>query len=184
MKNKTLFFQFMLILIVAITFFSSCTKEKKDIVVYGMAPIYLEEVDTAQIRREDPRAFSELGILVTQGNYLFINERYQGIHVIDNTDPSNPVNKHFWRIPGNQRFVIKGDLLYADNSINLLTIDVSDYRHIKVIDTDEDYFIIENDVLIRPPLDYSGPFECFDSSKGILLGWAQKELKNPKCNAY
>src|SRR5690242_8785941 len=33
--------------------------------------------------------------------FLFINENGEGIHIIDNRDPANPVKKSFLNIPGN-----------------------------------------------------------------------------------
>lgn len=60
-----------------------------------------------------------------QGSFLLINERYEGIHIIDNQDPTQPQAVGFLRIPGSVDFAVRGPLLYADNAVDLLTIDVS-----------------------------------------------------------
>ena len=57
-------------------------------------------------------------------HYLLINERNEGIHVIDNSDPANPVKIAFWSIPGNVDMAVRGHYLYADQYINLMTIDI------------------------------------------------------------
>ncbi len=180
MKNlfhRCLLFAFIAVFVAG---FTSCRK-REEIRVEGMAPIYVDPLDKSLIYREDPREFENLGIIVKVGKYLFINERLKGIHVLDNSDPKNPVRKHFWRIPGNTRFTIDGDVLYADNSVHLLTIDISDYSRIRVVHINED--IYEPDEIFRPELGYRGPFECVDLTKGAFVGWEKRELVNPKCEA-
>lgn len=58
-------------------------------------------------------------------DYLLINEVNEGIHIYDNTNPANPKNIIFISIPGNRDMAIKEDVLYADNAIDLLAIDIS-----------------------------------------------------------
>ncbi len=161
--------------------FTSCGKKKEDVVVQGMAPIYINPEDASLIYSEGPQAYENLGLPVKYGNFLFINEHLKGIHVIDNTDPANPVKKYFWHIPGNTRFTIYGDVLYADNSVHLWTIDISDYSDIKVLKINKDVY--KQDDVYRPENGYKGPFECVEIEKGALVGWEMKELTNPKCTA-
>lgn len=56
---------------------------------------------------------------------MYINERFEGIHVIDNRDPSSPQNVAFLDIPGNIDLAVNGDALYADSYVDLVTIDIS-----------------------------------------------------------
>lgn len=59
------------------------------------------------------------------GDYIFLNEKYKGVHIIDNSDPSNPVNKAFINIPGNEDIAVSGNTLYADCYTDLMVIDVT-----------------------------------------------------------
>ena len=71
------------------------------------------------------RPLHATGKIYRQGPYLFINEPYEGIHVVDNRNPAQPRPVSFLRIPGNLDMALKGNLLYADNGPDLVTIDVS-----------------------------------------------------------
>lgn len=107
--------------------------EKEDVIVEGMSPVYISSTDFTRVYRTDTLPFNDLGNIVLAGKFLFINEKYEGIHVIDNSDPFKPRKVHFWKIPGNLEFIINGKTLYADNSVHLLVIDITDFNNIKVV---------------------------------------------------
>ncbi len=71
------------------------------------------------------------GKIVIYKNYLLINEPDKGIHLIDNTTPENPVQLGFIPIAGNTDIVIKDDLLYANNYVDIVALDISDANDIK-----------------------------------------------------
>lgn len=75
------------------------------------------------------QALHHPGKIYLSGDYLFINERYEGIHVIDNRDPAHPQPVSFLRIPGNVDLATQGTVLYADNGPDLVAIDISDPAH-------------------------------------------------------
>ncbi|MDR1895402.1 MAG: hypothetical protein LBR10_01260 [Prevotellaceae bacterium] len=58
--------------------------------------------------------------------YLYINEKYKGIHVIDNSNPENPVKKGFIVAPGCLDMAIKGDIIYIDNAVDLVSFDLKE----------------------------------------------------------
>jgi hypothetical protein len=72
------------------------------------------------------------GKIYIKDNYIFINEKYHGIHIINNTDPSNPVKEGFLRIPGCIDMAMKGNILYADNAVDLIAVDLSDMNNILI----------------------------------------------------
>ncbi len=81
---------------------------------------------------KEPVKLVDPGKIYIRDNYLFINEKYKGIHIIDNTDSSNPVKAGFLRIPGCIDMAVKGNILYADNAVDLIAIDVSNPEDITV----------------------------------------------------
>lgn len=168
-------------LFIIISGLQSC--EKDHLVVGGMAPKYIRSDDFTKIYSTDTMPFIELGNIVKYGNYLLINDKFRGIHVIDNSDPSNPKKVLFWNIPGNTEFTVDGTTLYADNSVHLLIIDISDINQIKVISYIKDYYLNSEPDEPRPP-NFRGYFECVDQSKGVHVGWEFKELTDPLCEAY
>lgn len=66
--------------------------------------------------------FKRPGKLYFKGDTIYVNEKYRGIHVFDNSDPSNPVNAGFITIPGCIDMAVKENILYVDNSVDLLAI--------------------------------------------------------------
>ena len=103
------------------------------------------------VSAEASRTLQNPGKIYAFGNYLFINELQEGIHVIDNTDPVNPQNIAFWKIPGNVDMAIRGDYLYADQYVDLLTIDIRDVQNPQVVCSSQDVFFLHG---FTPQLGY------------------------------
>lgn len=78
-----------------------------------------------------PQAMHQPGKIYLRGNYVFVNEQFEGIHVIDNTNPAQPRPVSFLRIPGNVDLAVRGNLLYADNGPDLVTLDISNPAHVQ-----------------------------------------------------
>jgi hypothetical protein len=57
--------------------------------------------------------------------YLFINEKYKGVHVFDNTNPENPVKKGFIMAPGCLDMAVKDNIIYLDNAVDLVSFDLN-----------------------------------------------------------
>ncbi len=85
------------------------------------------------------RPLNDPGKMYFYQNYLFINEKGLGVHVYDLTDISNPQKISFYDIPGNFDIAIKDHYLYADNVIDLITIDISDINAPVVVAREKDY---------------------------------------------
>ncbi len=92
------------------------------------------------IRLQPPRPIEDVGKIYHKGNYIFISQKGEGIHVINNENPSNPEKKGFIRIPGNLDMAIKGNVLYADNATDLLAIDLKNYQNVEVVKRIENVF--------------------------------------------
>jgi len=165
-----------LVLLLIPLLFTNC---EKDFETIGKSPVYISYEDSSVIKRLPPQDFNDLGKIIISGNYIFINEKEKGLHVINNSDPANPVKEHFWQIPGNTEFTIFQDILYADNGKHLWVIDVGNYHHIKVTNIIRDQYMITGKEYY--PFNYSGYFECFRAELGIFNGWQDTELINPLC---
>lgn len=130
MKSNNLSF----LLLAAFIGFStqSCLKDKceRTVSYIKVEPVYksLAEIHSGEVVVEAPREMKNPGKIYYYNNQIFVNERREGIHVIDNTDPANPVNTAFISIPGNEDMAIKNGLLYANSFIDLLTIEMDGYQ--------------------------------------------------------
>ncbi|SNR86688.1 LVIVD repeat-containing protein [Hymenobacter mucosus] len=80
-----------------------------------------------------PRDMHNTGKIFLRDPYILINERYQGVHIINNQDPSHPRPVAFLRIPGNVDVAMKGNLLYADSGPDLLTFDLSNVQEARLL---------------------------------------------------
>lgn len=65
------------------------------------------------------------GKIYYKDNYILISERYLGVHLVDNTDPKNPVIKGYISVPGCVDMAMKDNTLYVDNAVDLVAIDIS-----------------------------------------------------------
>ena len=172
------FYYFFFVIICLVT--ASCVPQSEKWEEIGLAPIYISPSDFSFIKTESPRASEDQGSQVEENGYIYINERVQGIHVFDNSDPSKPSRIYFWKIPGNTEFQIANDRLYADNSRHLITIDISDASDIKVLSHVADVYTV-NMENVNYPRNYSGRFECPEFEEGIVVDWESKLLDSPRC---
>jgi hypothetical protein len=119
-----------------------------------------------------PRPIKKGGKIYVYGDMLFINERNQGIHVVDNSDPKVPRQLSFLNIPGNIDIAVKGQTLYADSFVDLVVLDISNLDQIRAVNRINDTFPYNPSQAI-PEQD---PYFCWqgwshaDSSQGIPVG--------------
>lgn len=107
--------------------FVGCMKDKITQTYQISTPVF--EVLTKfreSIKSQPSVAISVAGKITVAGKYIYLSEPEKGIHVIDNSVPSNPKNVSFIYIPGNEDMAIRGNTLYADAYGDLVTLDISD----------------------------------------------------------
>lgn len=91
--------------------------------VSGYIPVLMtrDEMERA-VKLEPPRIMSEPGKIYYKSPYLFIVEKYKGVHVIDNSNAANPEKIGFIHIDGIRDIAIKNDVMYADNAVDLIAV--------------------------------------------------------------
>lgn len=124
-------------------------------------PVYKTPLEfRTGVRAESPRALHKPGKIYAFQQYLFINERQEGIHVIDNSDPANPRSVAFWAIEGNVDMAIRGNYLYADQYVDLLTIDIGDLQNPRLVCRSQDAFTLHG----------------FTPGQGYLVDYTQSQV--------
>ncbi len=162
---KTIFKPAVFAMLFCIVCFSSCLKDSATKTYTVFAPVYMSKTDARNAIKSDvPKAVSTPGKIFVLGNYIFLNEVDKGIHVIDNTNPSNPINQYFIPIPGNIDLAVKGTTLYADMYRDLIAIDISNPAAIQVKK------VIDN---VFPARAYSNGFVSDDN--GVIINWIKKD---------
>jgi len=167
MKTKTLF-----LCIATLFIFISCDKNNED---YETVHVAKAEYMSLKALRSSveiiaPTPIIESGKIYAYKNLVLVNDVESGIHIIDNSNPENPVKKAFIKIISNKDMEVKGDYLYADSLMDLLVFDISDLNNIYEVARLEDVFpsylpmpFVDNLVV-----DYG---ENGFNSDEIIVGW-------------
>ncbi len=104
-------------------------------------PILMERSELEKsIAVLDSKVLTNPGKIYVKSDALYVVEKYKGVHVILNADPANPVNKYFIRIPGIVDVAVKANVLYADNAVDLVSVDIASLPTINVLDRVQDVF--------------------------------------------
>jgi len=166
MKNRTL-----LILCSMLVSMLSCNDEEK-----GEYADYLVARPLTMTRSEfrnsvdivDPIPIRESGKIYAYENYIFVNDKYKGVHVIDNTDPTAPRKVSFIKIAGNVDISVKNNFLYADSITDLIVLDISDLNNITIVNRLED---VLRDNVIWPVEADIFEYVDWDYENDMLIGW-------------
>lgn len=141
--------------------------EYRDFVVARALTMTLEDFG-ASLQVVDPQPLEQSGKIYAYGDYIFVNEPYKGVHVIDNRDPAAPAKSGFITIPGNVDISVKDDYLYADSLQDLVVLDISDMDNIRPVARLEG--VLQDNI--------PWPFEAdiveygdWDPQEEILVGW-------------
>ncbi|NVO19590.1 MAG: hypothetical protein HXX13_07810 [Bacteroidetes bacterium] len=173
MKRLFTLESFSLLVLLALGF-SSCKDTYMERKSYSA---YVPQYMSYQDMRTPPKLksasdISEPGKIYIKGQYLFINEKYKGIHIYDNSNPASPVNMAFIDIPGNVDMAVKGDYLYADNYVDLLVMNISNIQNPVQVARMQNLF----PYTIPEIEDYSYPISNIDQEKGVITGWEVKKI--------
>lgn len=171
-RNKNYNFYTSAILTAVVLLFSACQDKLIDR-YKASVPVYMSYEDLrAAVKKTEPRALENPGKIYFKDNYIFINEYFKGIHIYDNQDPKNPVEKAFIEIPGNVDIAIKENTLYADSYVDLVALDISDLTNIR-----ETYRIKDVFPYSVPPKKIELTDEWPDPTKGVVVDWKIKEIE-------
>jgi len=105
-------------------------------------PVLMQRAEMEQaIKFESPRPMSDPGKIYYKDSYLFIVEKYKGVHVIDNSNAANPEKIGFIHIDGVRDIAIKNNVMYADNAVDLVAVQLNaSYTSISVTKRLKNYF--------------------------------------------
>lgn len=151
---------------------SGCTDYEQ---VPVFSPIYLSYAELrTPVMAVDPVDIGTTGKVYVKDSYIYVNELYDGIHVIDNTDPSSPRKIAFIPIPGNVDMAIKGTTLYADSYVDLVAVDIAEPLHAVEVARIADAFpYVTPSPWIADDVVPGSRFETPDESIGVVVGWEQ-----------
>ena len=149
-----------------------------DVQTDAFVPVYASTQDIIQISVEPPRPVEQAGKIYVYGNYIFQNDQYKGIHIIDNTNRNAPRKLAFLKIPLSTELAVKGNYLYSNNHDDIVVFDLTNIAGPQLVKRMEGVFPLVNQKY--PPFN-NIYFECPDPSKGIVVRWELKNIKTPHC---
>lgn len=139
-------------------------------------PVYAAYADIRTVQTLPPRPLKNVGKIYVKDDYLFINEIGSGIHIVDNRDPAKPVRVSFVSIPGNHELTVKDSILFADNTLDLVALNIADPRNVRVVKRLENAFPYP-----AFPVASHVRFECADPERGVVVRWEKAAVENPQC---
>ncbi len=116
----------------------------------------------------DPVPVQVSGKIYTYKDFIFINDKSRGVHVIDNSNVASPKKIAFIKIPGNVDISVKDDFLYADSLNDLVVLDISDITNIHEVNRLENvlngYVVwpFDADIIESGNIDYQNE---------MIIGW-------------
>lgn len=159
--NKAILF-----LLACLTFIPACQDKTYEEYQVNM-PVYLSYENLRKsIKTSEEVPLKTPGKIYFKDDYIFINELNKGIHIYDNHNPSAPTYKTFIEIPGNVDIAIQGNLLYADNYVDLIAIDLSSLDNIVEKHRIKNVFRYS-----LPPTNNNYRIGEIDKNKGIVTNW-------------
>jgi hypothetical protein len=172
MKTKRLFLTAPMILLLMMSIVS-CKDSSVEYRRYtANVPQYMSYEEMRQpVKSKAGFAIETAGKIYIKDNYLFVNEKYKGIHVFDNSNPASPVNLAFLDIPGNVDLAVKGNYLYADNYVDLIVLDISNLKAPVEVARIKDMF-----PYTIPETSEMYPISNIDKEKGVIVGWQVKQV--------
>ena len=174
MKRNNLFKP---LLIIAVSFIAlsltNCSKDNNKVIqtqpqtytIYSDLVYKAKKDVLASINGNAAEAIAHAGKIYIKDNYIYLNDVNRGIHIIDNSNASKPVQIAFLAIPGNLDIAIKGNILYADMYTDLLALDISNPRQATLTGEVNNFFMGRN---------YS--FGIYASNTDtIVVDWKEKD---------
>jgi hypothetical protein len=137
MKKLTFLFLILPMLLLQSCLNDECTETRTFV---QFTPVFLTKTQIrTDVKMESERKLENPGKMYFYNNFLFINDQGKGIHIYDLKDMANPSKIGFYGIPGNFDIAVKNNILYADNVMDLIALDISDVYAPKMVKRIEDY---------------------------------------------
>ena len=136
-------------------------------------PVLMKKSDLpASVFFQSIRDFENPGKIYLYQDRIFIVDLFRGIHVINNQNPEEPHKTGFIHIPGIMDIAIQNNVLFADNAIDLVAIDLQNYPDLNVLDRKQAVFPEP----APPDLEYiPGKFSAHNRPpETVIVGWVKK----------
>ena len=143
---------------------------------YDQTPILMLRSDFEQsIKTLSAREMNFTSRISLKGQYIYIVELYKGVHVVNNSDPTQPEVVYFINIPGCVDIAIKDEQLYAHSAVDLVAIDITNLSTVTEITRVRDTF----SELGKGDDYYSIPYKFSEGQRPentVIVGWENSKV--------
>lgn len=170
MKHKFTIKGIKIFAIIVLGFFATSSVSYSPVENRQYSPIYMKRADMENaVKIQTDISINNPGKIYLHGDYILLNEKYKGIHIINNSDPSNPIKVSFIHIDGCIDMAVKDNIIYADNAVDLIAIKVSnDFQDIEITERIRNIFPEIEDPA-RQWSEYH--INLYRPDDGILVAW-------------
>ncbi len=96
-----------------------------DVRVSQYTPVFMERDEfESSVALQNSNTIGEAGKIYVYNDYLFINEKNEGFHIFNNSNPSNPTAIKFIKSPGATDLAIKNNSIYINQATDLIAIEL------------------------------------------------------------
>ena len=158
----------LILTLTSIILFVGCGAEYKDDPYCKKYKVYTIEELRDSIDILPPKEIKNIGKIYIYKNLILVNEPNLGIHIIDNNNRKNPINKAFLLIMGNIDMAVKDGYLYADSFMDMVVFDIRDLDNIAVVNRVKDIFEYDKNQVLED----KDRFRCeiVDDNDSVVLG--------------
>lgn len=148
------------------------------------SPILMERADleTSVKMYSTPKPITEPGKLCLYKNWVLLVENYKGVHLIDNSDPANPVRKAFLTVPGCTEVAVHNDVFYVNNAVDLVGVKV-DFNALTATELSRITDVLPELVNPRGYIPIEVYKACNDGSY-VIVGWIPVSTTAPYNQYY
>lgn len=114
--------------VLLLAFISGCMPIENTPIIYTeYVPILMDRNNlNNSLSLKPPSNILDAAKIYYKDNYIFISERYKGVHIIDNSNKNAPINKGYISVPGCVDMAIKNNIMYVDNAVDLVAINLTE----------------------------------------------------------
>ncbi len=92
-------------------------------IITDYEPVFLERAAfEASVTLNETKPIINSGKIYVVEDLLFVNEKNEGFHIIDNTDPENPLPIAFINAPGATDLAIKNNIFFINQAVDLIAV--------------------------------------------------------------
>lgn len=166
--------------------FTGCLEEKCEEVreFSGFEPVFVtaNEWRNSSFFCGVPQPVCEATSFYVYQDYLFMVEANRGLHILDNSDASNPTPITFMEVPGGQGLAVRNDILYLNQYTDLIAFDLSNPELPELVGRTEDVFepysvfaqVLPGDQFVAEwlPTNERRLVDCQSNNFGLDFFWA------------